>query len=204
MRASRLAVGKAGFAISSHSDVVSDFSRTGPLKGEAPRVGQGPSMICPEPLKKNEPLLWSTGTGAERVGPLLRVHRGRSRNGQAVGGHGPVDRSLPLRIPHAAVLRRAGESARGRGVPARPRRRSAGCWWRSRRSCDAIAATSRWSGCWKSRYASMHGASPEGEPIAAAIRARDLERVRQLLDQAPRLATRRGCAIQSADSLGGA
>ena len=38
-----------------------------------------------------------------------------------------------------------------------------------------------------SRYASLHDASSKGEPVAAAIRERDPEKVRTLLDETPGL-----------------
>ena len=37
------------------------------------------------------------------------------------------------------------------------------------------------------RFAGLFGASPKGEAVAAAIRERDLDRVRRLLDEAPEL-----------------
>ncbi len=37
------------------------------------------------------------------------------------------------------------------------------------------------------KLASIHGASSEGEPVAAAIRERDLARVRRILDESPQL-----------------
>jgi len=37
------------------------------------------------------------------------------------------------------------------------------------------------------KFASLHGASSKGEAVAAAIRERDVEKVRQLLDEAPEL-----------------
>src|SRR5215510_9443153 len=53
----------------------------------------------------------------------------------------------------------------------------------------------------ESKFASLHGASSKGEAVAAAIRERDLEKVRRLLDESPDLLHARW-AIQSADSLG--
>jgi RNA polymerase sigma factor (sigma-70 family) len=39
----------------------------------------------------------------------------------------------------------------------------------------------------ESKFASLHGASSKGEAVAAAIRERDLDKLRQLLDKAPEL-----------------
>ena len=143
-------------------------------------------MIRPEPLKKNEPLLWSTGTGADVwdlfcaciAGDLGTVRRLVDTDPSLARSHYEYRTPLSFavrenRLEVAAYLLDHGADPLGVGD-------------------DLIeVATDRgyveMERLLKNRYASLHGASPEGEPVTAAIRARDLGRVRQLLDQAPEL-----------------
>jgi ankyrin repeat protein len=143
-------------------------------------------MIRPEPLKKNERLLWSTGRGADVwdlfcaciAGDLGTVKRLLDTDPSLARSHYEYRTPLSFavrenRLEVAAYLLDHGADPLGVGD-------------------DLIeVATDRgyveMERLLKNRYAGVHGASPEGEPVAAAIRARDLGRVRQLLDRAPEL-----------------
>ena len=120
------------------------------------------------------------------VGPVLRMHHGRPGGREAAGGQGPFDRACqyhyrtPLyfavrenQIEVAAFLLDRGIDPFGLAVN------------------DSLLEVARDRGYGElesllaERYASLHGASPKGEPIAAAIRDRDLAGVRNLLDVSP-------------------
>ncbi|HEY3233764.1 MAG TPA: ankyrin repeat domain-containing protein [Polyangiaceae bacterium] len=141
-------------------------------------------MIQPEELKKNQPLFWSTGMGtdvweifcAARAGDLESVRRLLDKDPSLVRAH--YEYRTPLhfavwenRLEVAAYLLERGakfslgnvlEDARDRGYTEMQKLLEA-----------ALAAP--------------HGATPRGAAVAAAIRERDLPKVRALLDASPEL-----------------
>ena len=146
-------------------------------------------MIQPEELKKNEPLLWSRGYGQSDVwdlfcacitGDLEAVKRlvGKDPSIVRCQYHYRTPLYFAVRenqIEVAAFLLDHGIDPFGLAVN------------------DSLLQVARDRGYGElerllaERYASLHGASPKGEPIAAAIRDRDLARVRSLLDASPEL-----------------
>src|SRR6266852_4328046 len=130
-------------------------------------------MIQPEALKKNEPLLWATGTGAD-VWELFGACIAGSL--EAVKGLLAKDPSLVLtqyayrtplyfavrenQVEVAAFLLDQGVDPLGLAVN------------------DSLLQIARDRGyaqmeeLLKDKLANLHGASPKGEPLAAAIRER--------------------------------
>ncbi len=145
-------------------------------------------MIQPEELKKNEPLLWATGTGTdvwELFGACI------AENLETVKRLLAKDPSLvvtqyayrtPLyfavrenRVDIAAFLLDQGADPLGLAIN------------------DSLLQIARDRGyaemekLLEEKLAGLHGASSNGEPLAAAIRSHDLAQVTALLDAAPEL-----------------
>jgi len=145
-------------------------------------------MIQPEALKKNEPLTWSPGMGAEVwemfcaaiTGDLETIKRLVDKDPSLVRCHHAYRTPLYFAVREnqvevAAYLLEHGADPIGLAVN------------------DNFLDITRDRGyeemqkLLEAKLASLHGASPKGEGIAAAIRARDLVKVRSLLDAAPEL-----------------
>jgi ankyrin repeat protein len=142
-------------------------------------------MIRPEALKKNEPLVWATGTGTEVwelfcaciAGDLEAVKRLLAKNPSLVRTHHAYRTPIYFAVREnqlevAAFLLDHGADPLGLSV---------------NDSLLQVARDRGYSGMEKlleAKFAGLHGASPRGEALAAAIRERDLAKVRSLLDAA--------------------
>src|SRR5438132_13955507 len=145
-------------------------------------------MIQPEALKKNEPLVWGTGTGTDvwklfcacRVGDMEAVRRLVTKDPALVrtqyGYRTPLYFAVrENRLEIAAFLLDRGVDPFGLALN------------------DSLLQIARDRGyaamekLLESKYASLHNASPKGEALADAIRARDLAKVKSLLEAAPEL-----------------
>jgi len=143
-------------------------------------------MIQPEALKKNEPLVWGTGTDvwelfcACRAGDLEAVRRLVTKDPALVrtqdGYRTPLYFAVrENRLEIAAFLLDRGVDPFGLALN------------------DSLLQIARDRGyaamekLLESKYASLHNASPKGEALADAIRARDLAKVKSLLEAAPEL-----------------
>jgi ankyrin repeat protein len=145
-------------------------------------------MIQPEALKKNEPLLWATGTGTDVwnlfcsciTGDLEAVKRLLAKDQSLVRTHHAYRTPIYFavrenRVDVAAFLLDRGADPLGLAVN------------------DSLLQIARDRGytemekLLEAKYASLHGASPKGEALATAIRERDLAKVKSLLDAAPEL-----------------
>ena len=145
-------------------------------------------MFQPDELKKNEPLLWSTGTGTDvwrmfcaakqgdvkTIESLLQTDPSLARCQYAY--RTPLDFAVrENQIAAAALLLERGTDPIGLSFK------------------DSLVEICRdrgyalLQGLLESKLASVHGASAEGEPVAAAIREGDVEKVRRLLDASPEL-----------------
>ncbi len=82
-------------------------------------------MIQPDELKKNEPLVWSTGIGTDVWELFCAAIAGDLESVKRLVTKDPSIVRMPVRVPHAAVLRGAGESDRGGEISAGERGRSA-------------------------------------------------------------------------------
>ncbi len=145
-------------------------------------------MTRPEALKKQEPLLWSPGLGAELwemfraaiSGDLGTIERLVKKDPSLVRAQYAYRTPLYFavredRIQVAAYLLEHGSDPIGLAVGD---------------SLIEIARDRGYSGMQKlleSTLASEHGASSEGEAIAVAIREHDVAKVRALLDASPGL-----------------
>ena len=131
-------------------------------------------MIRPDELKKNEPLVWSAGMGTDVwelfcaciAGDLETVKRLVAADPSLVRAH------YEYRTPLSFAVRE--NQRRGRGVPARHGADRARRWAttlveiaRERGYTEMDAAAD------EREFARLYGASPKGEPVAAAIRERD-------------------------------
>ncbi|MBI2924865.1 MAG: ankyrin repeat domain-containing protein [Verrucomicrobia bacterium] len=145
-------------------------------------------MTQPDELKKDEPLLWSPGTGTDVwelfcaciAGDLAAVRRLLSKDPSLARCHYNYRKPLYFAVREnrlevtAFLLERDPDPiglafndrlldiARDRGYA----------------EMERLLET---------KLAELHGASARGEPVAAAIRARDLAQVRSLLDASPEL-----------------
>jgi ankyrin repeat protein len=140
----------------------------------------------PEALKANEPLLWSTGAGTDVwemfcaciAGDLEAVQRLLQKDPSLVRSHYEYRTPLSFavrenRVEIAAYLLDHGADPFGVGGDLLEAARDRGYVEMAKLLED--------------RFAGLFGASPKGEAVAAAIRERDLDRVRRLLDEAPEL-----------------
>jgi ankyrin repeat protein len=145
-------------------------------------------MIRPEALKKNEPLMWSPGRGTDvweifcaaitgDVGTIKRLlDKDPSLSRCNYAYRTPIYFAVrENQVEAAALLLEHGadplslavndsllDVARDRGYPEMQR-------------------------LLETTYATVHGASPQGAAVAAAIRERDMPTVRRLLDSSPEL-----------------
>jgi ankyrin repeat protein len=145
-------------------------------------------MIRPEALKKNERLVWATGTGTDVwelfcsciAGDLSAVQRLLAKDPSLVRTQYSYRTPLYFAVREnqvevAAFLLDLGADPLGLAVN------------------DSLLQIARDRGyttlekLLETRYAIQHGASPKGEPVATAIRRRDLAKVNALLDAAPEL-----------------
>jgi ankyrin repeat protein len=141
-------------------------------------------MIQPEPLKQPTPWLWSPGTGtdvwamfnASSTGDLDAVKRLVARDPSLVRAH--YEYRTPLSFAVRENQMAIAEFLLDHG--AEPLALGDMLEMAHDRGYQEMAALL------ERKLARLHGASPEGEPVAAAIRDRDLARVRRLLDESPR------------------
>jgi ankyrin repeat protein len=145
-------------------------------------------MIQPDELKKNEPLTWSSGTGVDVWnlfcscidGDLDAVKRLVEKDPGIVRCHYSYCKPLYFavrenRLEVAAFLLERDPDPIGLAVN------------------DSLLDIARDRGyvemekLLETTLAKLHGASPRGEPVADAIRHRDLAKVRALLDEQPEL-----------------
>jgi ankyrin repeat protein len=145
-------------------------------------------MIRPDALKKNEPLLWSAGHGTDVwelfcaciAGDLEIVVRLVRKDPSLVRSHHEYRTPLYFAVREnqvevAAFLLEHGADPLGLAVN------------------DSFLQIARDRGyaemerLLETKEATLHGASPKGEAVAAAIRERDLPAVRKLLDASPEL-----------------
>lgn len=155
---------------------------------DAKFAGKVQRMIQPEALKKNEPLTWSPGMGIEVwemfcaaiTGDLQTIKRLVEKNPSLVRCHHAYRTPLYFAVREnqlevAAFLLDHGADPLSLAVN------------------DSFLDIARDRGyeemqkLLEIKLASLHGASPKGEGIAAAIRERDLAKVRNLLDAEPEL-----------------
>ena len=143
-------------------------------------------MDRPDDLKKNELLPWSAGKGSDVwelfcaciAGDMASVTRLVAADPSLVRAHYEYRTPLSFavrenRLDVAAFLLDRGADPFGVGGDLVEAARDRGYV-----EMEALLTI---------RYASLHGASSKGEPVAAAIRERDREKVRRLLDDTPGL-----------------
>lgn len=145
-------------------------------------------MTQPEELKKDEPLMWSTGTGTTVWALFRACIEGDLESVRSLVEHDPAivrchyNYRKPLyfavrenRVAIAAFLLGLDPDPTGLAVN------------------DSLLDIARHRGyaemerALETRLAEIHGASSQGEPVAAAIRERDLAKVRALLEASPEL-----------------
>lgn len=145
-------------------------------------------MLQPDGLKTTEPLLWSTGTGADvwalfcacTAGDLAAVKRLVAKDPSLVRCHFEYRKPLTFavranRLDVAEFLLERDPDPGGLAV------------------YDSLLTTARDRGLTgmvqllESTFAARHNASPAGEPVAAAIRERNLPKIRELLEASPGL-----------------
>jgi len=166
-------------------DQVDDNARASRSSSD-PKAEKIRRMIRPAALKKNEPLLWSTGMGTDVwelfcaciTGDLEAVKRLLERDPSLARCHYEYRTPLSFAVREnqvevAAFLLDRGADPFGVG----------GDLLGIARDRGYVEMEKLLEG----KYASLHGASSKGETIAAAIRERNLEKVRQLLDESPGL-----------------
>ena len=145
-------------------------------------------MIQPEALKKPEPLLWATGTGTD-VWELF---------GACIAGDLEAVKQLLAKDPSLARTHYAYRTpiyfaVRENQVEVAAFLLDYGANPLALAVNDSLLQMVRDRGYTEmeellvAKYASLHGASPQGEALAAAIRERDLAKVKGLLDAAPEL-----------------
>jgi uncharacterized protein len=145
-------------------------------------------MIRPDELTKKEPLMWSTGSGTEVwdlfcaciAGDLETVKRLLNSNPSIARCHYAYRTPMYFavrenQIDVAAFLLDHGADPIGLAVN------------------DSLLEVARDRGygemeqLLQAKYASLHGVSTKGEPVAAAIRERKIDRLKSLLDASPTL-----------------
>jgi ankyrin repeat protein len=145
-------------------------------------------MIQPEALKKNERLVWATGTGTDVwelfcsciAGDLEAVKRLVAKDPALVRTQYAYRTPIYFAVREnqveiAAFLLDYGANPLGLALN------------------DSLPQIARDRGypemdkLLEAKFASLHGASPQGDALATAIRERDLAKVKSLLDSAPEL-----------------
>jgi ankyrin repeat protein len=145
-------------------------------------------MFQPDELKKSEPLLWSTGTGTDVWRMFCAAMQGDVQTIEALLAADPslarcqYAYRTPLyfavrenQMAAAALLLERGSDPIGLSLG------------ESLVEICQDRGYGELGDFLESKLASTHGVSAEGERVAAAIRERDLEKVRMLLDAAPEL-----------------
>jgi RNA polymerase sigma factor (sigma-70 family) len=142
-------------------------------------------MIRPDVLKKNEPLIWSPGMGTDVwemfcaciTGDLKSVEQLVNKDPSLVRcNHDRRPIYFAVRENHVDIVAFLIDH-------------SANPMWGG--GCDTLVDIARYRGykemlkLLEDRLATAHGVSANGEVIAAAIRERNLEKVRSLLDESP-------------------
>lgn len=143
-------------------------------------------LIQPEALKQKKPWMWSPGIGTDVwdmfcaciSGDLETVKRLVNRDPSLVRSHYEYRTPLSFavrenRVDVAAFLLDHGADPFGVGGDLLDVARERGY--------------GEMENLLEKKYARLHGASTKGEAVAAAIRDRDLERMRRLLDESPAL-----------------
>ena len=142
-------------------------------------------MFQPEALKTSEPWLWSPGAGTDvwemfmscMTGDLDNVKRLIAKDPSLVRSHYEYRTPLSFAVREnqlavAEYLLDLGAASVGLGDPLEMAR--------DRGYAEMERLLSR-------KFAELHGASDEGEPVANAIREYDIAKVRALLDASPHL-----------------
>ncbi len=142
-------------------------------------------MIQPDALKKHEPWMWSAGAGTDvwamfmacMNGDLDTVKKLIAKDPSLIRSHYEYRTPLSFAVREnqlavAEFLLDLGAASVGLGDPLEMAR--------DRGYVEMERLLSR-------KFAELHGASDEGEPVAKAIRDSDLSRVRGLLDASPHL-----------------
>jgi ankyrin repeat protein len=145
-------------------------------------------MIQPEELKKNEPLLWSTGTGTDvwelfsacTAGDLATVQRLIGKDPSLVRCHYQYRKPLTFAV-------RANRLAVTEYLLERDPDPTGLEWGGPLVQTALDRGYAEMARLLETTLAAKHNASPRGEPVAAAIRERDPARVRSLLDVSPEL-----------------
>jgi ankyrin repeat protein len=145
-------------------------------------------MVQPDALKSDDPLLWSPGTGTEAWAMLSACAAGDLQTVRRLADGKPAlvrcqyIYRTPLyfavrenRLAVAAFLLDRGADPFGLAVND------------SLLDVARARAFSEMTTLLEARYAALHGASVQGEAVAAAIRERRAEEVRRLLSDAPEL-----------------
>jgi ankyrin repeat protein len=147
-------------------------------------------MIRPEELKKNEPLFWSTGTGTD-VWDMFCA---------AISGDAETLRRLVARDPSLVRCHYAYRTPLYFAVRENQIEAARFLIERGSRPVEPEIARDRGHGemlkMLEAAFAVRYGASPKGNAMAAAIRERNPEEVRSLLDASPSLLHKgdeRGC-----------
>lgn len=146
--------------------------------GDAASGGRAARLIRPDALAKDEPLFWSPGRGTD-VWEMLTA---------AMDGDIPAMERLVARDP--ALLRCSYEYRTPLGFAVREDRVAAAAWLldRGARPQEDVLEVARERGfagmvaMLAAKLAEIAHVSPDGERIAAAIRARNVDEVRALLD----------------------
>ena len=146
-------------------------------------------MIQPEPLKQNRPWTWSPGNGTDVwemfcacvTGDLGAVKRLVDKDPALVRSHYEYRTPLSFAVRENQVEVAAFLLDHG-ADPLRCRVATSSKSLSDRGYVEMQKLL-------ESRYAGLHGASPKGEAVAAAIRERDLEKVRSCSTKRPSCCT---------------
>ena len=145
-------------------------------------------MIQPDELKKNTPLLWSTGTGTDvwelfcacSAGDLTTVTRLIDKDPSLVRCHYEYRKPLTFAV-------RANQLAVAAHLLERDPDPAGLAFNDSLLQITRDRGYAEMATLLETTLARKHNASPRGEPVATAIRERDLPKVRSLLDATPDL-----------------
>jgi ankyrin repeat protein len=145
-------------------------------------------MFQPEELKQNEPLLWSTGTGTDVWRMFCAAMQGDVKTIEALLQKDPL-----LARCHYSYRTPLDFAVRENQIAAAALLLERGADPIDLSFKDSLVEICRDRGYTElqefleSKLASVHAASPAGEPIAAAIRERDVAKVRTMLEGSPEL-----------------